>query len=64
VLDFRFRDGSWVDTATGSRWNLFGEALDGPLKGRRLESVGKGVHFAFAWLAFRPESEIVRTVPR
>lgn len=63
VLDFRFRDGSWIDIATGSKWNLFGEAIEGPLKGKRLTSVGRGVHFAFAWLAFRPDSEIVRSVP-
>jgi hypothetical protein len=32
----------------------------GPLKGKRLLPVESGVHFAFAWLAFNPESEIVR----
>lgn len=63
VLEFQFRDGSWVDSATGTKWNLFGEGVAGPLEGKRLGSVGRGVHFAFAWLAFRPDSEIVRALP-
>lgn len=63
VLDFSLRDGKYVDGATGSEWNILGEAVDGPLKGRRLPSVESGVHFAFAWLAFNPESEIVRALP-
>jgi len=39
------------------------EAVAGPLKGRRLAAVDSGVHFAFAWLAFNPDSEIVRELP-
>ncbi len=30
---------------------------------RRLLAVESGVHFAFAWLAFNPHSEIVRGLP-
>lgn len=60
TLEFAVRDGRYVDTATGSEWNILGEAVVGPLKGKRLASVESGVHFAFAWLAFNPESEIVR----
>jgi len=63
VLEFAPRDGRYVDTATGSEWNILGEALAGPLKGRRLSSIESGVHFAFAWLAFNPDSEIVRVMP-
>jgi len=63
VLEFQLRDGAFVDTTTGSRWNILGEAVAGPLKGRRLAAVDSGVHFAFAWLAFNPESEIVRELP-
>ena len=58
VLDFAARDGHIVDTQTGSRWNLLGQAVAGPLAGRRLEPAAGGVHFAFAWLAFNPDSEI------
>ena len=63
MLEFRLRDGKILDAATGSEWNLFGEALTGPLKGQRLPAIDSGVHFAFAWLAFNPDSEIVRTLP-
>jgi len=63
VLEFSFRDGKYLDSATGSAWNILGEAIAGPLKGRRLPSVESGVHFAFAWLAFNPDSEIVRSLP-
>ena len=63
VLEFALRDGRRTDLQTGSEWNLLGEAVAGPLKGRRLLPVESGVHFAFAWLAFNPESEIVRSIP-
>jgi len=58
TLEFAERDGAVIDTQTGSRWNAFGEATAGPLRGKRLEAVPGGVHFAFAWLAFKPDSEI------
>ncbi len=60
VLEFELRDGHIVDTASGSRWNILGQALEGPLVGRRLRALPGGVHFAFAWLAFNPDSEIYR----
>ncbi|TMH61822.1 MAG: DUF3179 domain-containing protein [Betaproteobacteria bacterium] len=63
VLEFELRDGRYIDAQTGSEWNLLGEALNGPLKGRRLAQLESGVHFAFAWLAFNPQSEIVRSLP-
>lgn len=57
-LRFKGAEGSIVDEETGSSWNLFGQAIDGPLKGESLAPTDSGVHFAFAWLAFNPESEI------
>ena len=63
VLEFAQREGKYVDRATGSEWNILGEAIAGPLKGKRLPGLDSGVHFAFAWLAFNPESEIVRSLP-
>jgi hypothetical protein len=63
VLEFALRDGRFVDLATASEWNILGEAVAGPLKGRRLAAMDSGVHFAFAWLAFNPASEIVRALP-
>ncbi|MFZ5558477.1 MAG: DUF3179 domain-containing protein [Pseudomonadota bacterium] len=58
ILTFRGESGDFMDSETGSRWNLLGHAVSGPLKGKRLRKVDGGVHFAFAWLAFNPDSEI------
>lgn len=46
------------DLETKSSWNITGRALDGKLKGAALKSVEHGVYFAFAWLAFPPETRI------
>jgi hypothetical protein len=58
TLMFERRDGAIVDIKTSSHWNLLGRAIDGPLAGTQLSTVPSGVHFAFAWLAFRPDSQI------
>jgi len=58
TLNFEFRDGAIFDQETGSRWGLNGVATEGELKGSKLPDTEGGVHFAFAWLAFRPDSEI------
>jgi hypothetical protein len=57
-LSFELRDGHFVDSHSGTRWNLFGTAIDGPLTGRQLSPAPGSVHFAFAWLAFNPDSKI------
>lgn len=58
LLTFAVRDGAIVDEQTKSHWDLLGNAVDGPLKGKQLEPTQGGVHFAFAWLAFNPDSDI------
>ena len=58
MLEFELRDGRIADTATGSVWNLFGEAVEGPLAGSRLVPLSRGEHFAFAWLAFHPDADV------
>jgi hypothetical protein len=58
VLDFEWRDGRVVDSQTGTEWDIFGRAVRGPLAGTGLTPVDGGVHFAFAWLAFNPQTEI------
>lgn len=64
VLEFSFEGGQIVDRHTRTVWNILGEASLGPLKGERLTVLAEsGVYFAFAWLAFNPESEIVRSIP-
>lgn len=59
-LIFEHRDGAIRDKQTGSRWNLFGQATNGPLKGKTLRPVLHGNHFAFAWLSFRPQSKVIK----
>ena len=60
VLSF-FRNGEKLeDRETGSTWNALGIAIAGPLEGSRLLPLDSGVHFAFAWLAFDPSTEIWR----
>jgi len=58
-LHFKLRRGLITDVETGSHWNLFGIATDGPFMGSHLIPVEHGVYFAFAWLIFRPDTEIV-----
>ena len=58
TLTFRFTDGRVMDEATGSHWNLFGEATDGPLAGAKLRQLHAFPHFWFAWAAFYPETMI------
>jgi hypothetical protein len=60
VLNFELREGKLVDRETGSEWNLFGTCVAGRLEGKQLEKPDSGVHFAFAWLAFNPQSQIYR----
>jgi hypothetical protein len=48
------------DRETGSRWNLLGQAVGGPLRGQRLPRLGQRALF-FAWSALHPGSAIRRT---
>ncbi|MEX2497834.1 MAG: DUF3179 domain-containing protein [Wenzhouxiangellaceae bacterium] len=59
-LEFEMRDGKIYDTETGSQWNALGQAVSGPLEGKRMEPLPGGVHFAFAWLAFRPDTTVYK----
>lgn len=47
-----------VDDETGSRWDIFGIALDGPLAGERLVAVEHVDTFWFAWAAYQPDTRI------
>ena len=48
----------FVDVETGSRWNMLGEAVAGPLAGRKLEQVPAYNSMWFAWAAYWPETRI------
>lgn len=58
TLIFRKGRNGFEDTDTGSAWNITGMCTEGQLKGRKLRTLQHGNHFAFAWLAFYPGSEI------
>jgi len=59
LLSFQISEKRIADKETGSEWNLLGRAIAGPLQGQQLTPLPEsGVHFAFAWLAFRPESTV------
>ncbi|MCB9395960.1 MAG: DUF3179 domain-containing protein [Acidimicrobiaceae bacterium] len=58
-LTFRSGAAGVVDDETGSTWNLFGEAIAGPLTGERLEQVAHVDTFWFAWAAFRTDTAVV-----
>ena len=57
-LTFTATDEGFVDEETGSTWDLFGQAIDGPLEGSRLEPVVSGAHFWFAWSSFQPDTKV------
>jgi hypothetical protein len=48
----------FVDAETGSTWNLKGEAVTGPLTGKRLTPIGAYSSYWFAWASFWPETGI------
>ncbi|MFP3854035.1 MAG: DUF3179 domain-containing protein [Anaerolineales bacterium] len=48
----------FTDEETGSSWNIFGEAISGPLEGEQLEQIVSAEHFWFAWSAFKGDTEI------
>ncbi|MEE9332903.1 MAG: DUF3179 domain-containing protein [Granulosicoccaceae bacterium] len=60
LVELEMVEGVIKDKQTGSVWNSFGQATSGELKGQRLKQMDKGVHFAFAWLAFDPEAVVYK----
>ena len=57
-LSFTVNRDEITDTKTGSTWNIFGRAIEGPLKGTQLEPMVHGDHFWFAWAAFKPKTVV------
>lgn len=57
-LSFKREGEVFVDEQTKSYWNITGKAIKGPLSGKQLTPIIHGNHFAFAWLAFIPDSLI------
>jgi hypothetical protein len=61
VLTFSPDGESFVDAQTGTRWNILGHAVEGPLAGARLEPVIHRNEFWFAWAAFNTGSPVYGT---
>ena len=59
-LTFNKKRDEFIDNETFSKWDITGYCYEGKLKGKQLQIKPHGNHFAFAWLAFHPESEIYK----
>jgi hypothetical protein len=58
ALTFSYADGVITDNETGSEWNIFGQAVSGPLAGEELVQMLAYPHFWFAWAVFQPETTV------
>ena len=58
TLSFKKISGKFKDIQTNSSWDITGFCYEGELKGKQLKIQPHSNHFAFAWLAFYPDSEI------
>jgi hypothetical protein len=59
-LTFTADGAGFRDTRTGSTWNVLGLATTGPLSGGQLPSYRHVDTFWHSWVAFQPETTIVR----
>jgi len=59
TLTFAADGGLFVDDQTGSTWNVFGEATDGPLADTKLSKVPHLDTFWFAWFSYNPGTVLV-----
>ena len=61
ALTFLADGDSFIDDQTSSTWNIFGEAVSGPLTGTTLEPLTFVRTFWFSWAAFRPDTELIES---
>ena len=61
VLTFQPVPGGYQDRETSSIWNIAGNAVSGPLRGQRLAPIPHDNPFWFAWVTFRPKTELLRS---
>ncbi len=58
-LTFEVSGGTFVDLETGSRWDLEGKAVSGPLAGQRIEMIPEAyVSFWFAFSTFFENADL------
>ena len=58
TFEKRAASGDLVDKETGSRWNPYGECLEGPLRGNRLKAILAVPQFWWAWTAFYTDTDV------
>lgn len=51
-------NGTFKDIKTESVWDNLGKCIEGKYKGKELEPIIHGQHFAFAWFEFYPNTEL------
>ena len=51
-------NGTFKDTETESVWDNLGKCVEGKYKGKTLQPIIHGQHFAFAWFEFYPNTEL------
>ncbi|HEY8111955.1 MAG TPA: DUF3179 domain-containing protein [Actinomycetes bacterium] len=59
-LSFQADGDRFVDAQTGTRWNVLGEATEGPLRGKQLKPERHVDTFWFAWAAFQPDTRLIQ----
>ena len=56
--------GNIVDHETGSQWNIFGKAVNGPLAGTQLQAIpGRTGQLWFSWSTYRPDTVVYPATP-
>jgi len=59
TLEFEaYKKGLFKDLETRSVWDNLGKCIEGIYKGKSLEPIIHGQHFAFAWFEFYPNTEL------
>jgi len=59
TLSFHVEGDRFVDDATGTTWDIFGQAVNGPMAGTALEPITFVRTFWFSWAAFRPDTDLI-----
>lgn len=58
--EFYYKNKNFYDIQTNTKWDIFGNAIEGKLKGKKLKPIVHGSHFWFAWAVFKPNTIIFK----
>jgi hypothetical protein len=58
TFDSGARTRELTDAESGSRWNSYGESVDGKLRGAQLKSIVGVRQFWWSWAAFFPATDV------